>query len=201
MKLSIVIPTITGKEASLQRTKAAYIDAKPQGWEYEFIVVKNAGNAGKGWNRGADQASGDYLHFTADDILPHPGWLETAYEASEDGEYPAPRIVFEDGTLQGCGGLHGSYIQEEIPDGTAVQNSQLPFFRAELWEEMGPGLPIHYWADDYLSERAVRAGLTVVFRKDYAFTHMDGHVRDPEMLAEAQEHQAAFWRAMSELVA
>jgi hypothetical protein len=40
----------------------------------ELIVIKNEPTCGIAWQKGAEQATGDFLHFTADDLEPALGW-------------------------------------------------------------------------------------------------------------------------------
>jgi GT2 family glycosyltransferase len=86
-KLSIIVPTISGREESLQRTLDAY--KKHTRRKHEVVVVENMANWPTACNHGARIANGDLLHFGADDLEPVSGWLTEAAKVCEQGELPA----------------------------------------------------------------------------------------------------------------
>jgi Glycosyl transferase family 2 len=161
--ISVVVPTIPGREDHLARVIAAYEATTP---DLQLIVEHDHPTCAHAWNAGAARATGDYLHFGADDLVPAAGWWEPAVEAVDLGLMPAPRIVNADGGLDYCG-EHG----RELTDWRMVQMSVVPFFTAAQWRLIGPCLPIHYYSDNYLSWRAAQAGHPTVVRRGYQFTH------------------------------
>ena len=163
--ISVVVPTIQGREDHYARCVAAYQRTVPAD-QLQLITMRDFPTCGEAWNAGAKQATGDYLHFSADDLEPHHGWLQPAIEAVRRGYLPAPRITNPDGALDYCG-YHGV----ELPDKAIVQMSVIPFMTAEQWAQIGPGLPIHYFSDNYLSWRGARAGYQTVVRRAFAFMH------------------------------
>jgi glycosyltransferase involved in cell wall biosynthesis len=169
---SIIIPTVRGREKSLARTVDAYIATTPPR-KYEIIIVRHQPTCGLAWNIGADCSHSDYIHFTADDIVPSPGWNESAIEAAEDGVIPAPYVKSPSVPNQASFGHtgDGGLMSLDTPDRTRCNVSVIPFFRSDLWEKIGPILPIHYYSDDYLSFRARSAGVPVETRRGYEFTH------------------------------
>ncbi len=70
--ISVVIPTVTGREDFFERCVYAYEHntANP----IELIIYKDLPTCGRGWIKGAEDATGDYVHFTADDLEPALGW-------------------------------------------------------------------------------------------------------------------------------
>ena len=164
MKISVVVPTITGREDHYARCVAAY--ERTLGDWLDLITVKDQPTCGVAWNIGAAQAKGDYIHFSADDLEPHDGWDIHALKAADSGWFPAPRIVNPNGDLDYCG-IHGF----EMDEGSKVDMSVIPFMSAKVWEDIGPSLPIHYFSDNYLSFRAKQAGLEVRVARGFAFTH------------------------------
>jgi glycosyltransferase involved in cell wall biosynthesis len=162
--ISIVIPTIRGREEHFQRCLAAYGTNTTS--DFEIIVERDHPAVGPAWNAGAERATGDYLHFTADDLEPHPGWDVPALEAVERGALPAPRVINQRGGLDSCG-LHGV----EMEDWAVVPMSVVPFMSREQWAAIGPVLPIHYFTDNWISWRGARAGWSTVVRRGFAFTH------------------------------
>ncbi len=121
---------------------------------------------GLGWHMGAKRATGDYLHFTCDDIEPSAGWWEPAIEAVEAGYIPAPQVYGADGMPQS----HPVWGQAS-PDWSQVYMTSLPFVSREQFAAIVPLLTCHYFTDDWFSFRAERAGWPTRLRAGYAFTH------------------------------
>jgi Glycosyl transferase family 2 len=165
--ISVVVPTIRGREEHYARCVAAY--ERTAGDRIELITIRDRPTCGLAWNEGAAQAKGDYIHFTADDLEPHDGWLEPALEAVHRGYLPAPRIIRTDGERDYCDycGVHG----RELPDKAIVDMSVIPFMSREQWDKIGPSLDCHYYTDNYLSWRGEQAGYLTVVRRAFQFTH------------------------------
>ena len=198
--ISVVVPNITGREDLLDRCRAAY-KQHSDGVRVEWIVAKDQGGAGHAWNAGASQATGDYLHLTCDDMLPHAGWADVAISAAEQGVYPAPRILKADGELQNCGTLGSGMMLGEVVDGTPVNASELPFLSRDLWQ---PGMVVtgHYYSDDWMGVWARHQGLSVEVRRDYLFTHLEGRVgRERVAGRPAMEDRDRVMRAATDLYA
>jgi hypothetical protein len=164
MKITVVIPTVTGREADLARCLKAYETRSVH--DVHLVTFKDLATCADGWNAGAAEATGDYLHFSADDLEPHEGWDLAAVEACDAGFLPAPRIVNSAGTLDYCG-VHSV----EMEDWALVQMSVIPFMPMDLWQQVGPVPSIHYYSDNYVSWRAGQAGWATVVRRKFAFTH------------------------------
>lgn len=197
MVISVVVPTLTGREDLEEQTRVAY-KATSSGTEIEWILVKDKGVAGEAWNVGADLASGDFLLLGCDDMVPHSGWLETAVTAAEEGVYPAPRILNTDGGLQNCGTFGGGMTLGELRDGAPVTVSEIPFFPREWWTK-DMCLPIHYYSDDWLAFLARDSGLRVEVRRDYCFTHLGGTIgRERVTGRKAMEDRADFLIAVTD---
>lgn len=200
--ISVVIPTIPGREALLERT----IDRIERTvWavnhEVEFIVPRGHATCGEGWNAGAEKATGDYLCLAADDMLPEDGgtWA-AAIDAAVAGVYPAPWIVNPDGSTLCCGTLgSGLLLNGSARDGLPVCNSPVPFMRRELWEQIGPSIPAHCYSDDYLAYRARLAGLSVEVRRAFRFTHLDGQPGHQSLVARAVFDREMYAEAVSQL--
>lgn len=162
--ISVVIPTIKGREDHYARCVEAYRTRTVA--ELQIITIRDAPTCGVAWNEGAAQATGDYLHFTADDLEPHRGWDVAAAGAVERGWYPAARVDQPDGSTQWWG-------SDRLPvaDGGWVRAGWVPFMPIGLWTAIGPSLDTHYGTDDWLSWKAGRAGWPNVYTAGYAFTH------------------------------
>lgn len=162
--ISVIVPTITGREHWLGACVAAYQETAPG--RLEIVVVKDRETCGLAWQAGADRAQGDYLHFTADDIVPHPGWWKAAVECVGTGAIPSARILNGDGTLQSSGAWG-----VDAEEGTVTDIARVPFCSRKQWASIGPSLETHYFTDNWFAHRASLAGIPTVVCRDYLFTH------------------------------
>lgn len=170
MTVAIVIPTVDGREADLDRCVAAYKATAP---DARLYIQKNRPSCGDAWLAGADQAEMDgfdYLHLTADDLEPHPGWLDVAAETVDSGFIPAPLVYNPDGSLQsaglaGFGCWTGAYEDWGFIEGTTV-----PFLTRDMWKQIGM-IAVHYCTDLWVSHQGRRYGWETVVRTGMVFTH------------------------------
>lgn len=163
--LSIVIPTVPGREDHYQRCLAAYRDCTST--RNEIITEYDHPTVGTAWQAGADKAVGDYLHLTCDDLEPLDGWDIAAIRCAERGFLPAPRVAdARTGSLQSRP-HHGS----EFPDGTDTGISVIPFLTRKQWQAVQPLFTAHYYTDDFISDRARQAGWPSVMCNGYSFRH------------------------------
>lgn len=162
--ISVIIPTIAGREHHLERCLDAYQrnTARP----FEVIVVSDRPTCGIAWNDGLADARGDYLHLSADDLEPHPGWDDAAVACVERGQLPCPRIVNADGTLQSCGDR-----AKEAATGSMCDVARVPFFPRLLLDAVFPIIATHYMTDYWVTARAERAGWPTVVVREMCFTH------------------------------
>jgi hypothetical protein len=156
--ITVVIPTVKGREHHLTRCMSAYDATYPN---CELIIVRDKPACGIAWQIGADKSSGDYIHFTADDLAPHEGWAEAAIHGADQGTLPAPKII---------NGITGN--EDELgpvrPDGFFTR---IPFCSRAQWEKIGPMIPIHYYTDNWFSWRGFQEGYESVEATGYTFTH------------------------------
>jgi hypothetical protein len=192
VKVSIVIPTIKGREDLFEQTLAAYKKSKPKTVDFEFIKPMGYSTIGEAWGAGATKATGQFTHLTADDVSPHDGWLDAAINATNRGEWPCPRIENPDGSLHSCGTLGSGCLLNECPDGTDCAASPFPFYRTERYVQIGPIPPLHYYADDYLGWKARSAGLTPKVCRDYCLTHHEGKGGRKAVVARAMADRQQF---------
>lgn len=159
--ISIVIPTIKGRKDSLKRCLTAYEATTPG--RFELIVIRDEPACGIAWAKGVERATGDFLHFTADDLVPHEGWAEAAIGCVGRRVMPAATVLNPDGPID-C----PVYLEPRYRN---VPNVLVPFFSRELWDLGNWVVPIHYGSDDWVTYLARRRGLEVELLPDYRFTH------------------------------
>lgn len=169
-RLAIVIPTVDGREADLRRCVVAYEKTAPDAYLY---IEHGHGSCGEAWLAGAERAREhdfDYLHLTADDLEPHPGWLEVATETVDKGFIPAPLVYAPGGELESAG-LSGFALNLTAQaDWHPVDGTTVPFLTAEMWDAIGM-IPIHYCTDLWVSAKGRLNGWETVIRTGMRFTH------------------------------
>lgn len=161
----MVIPTVEGREEHYARCVTAYRENSVL--ELELITVRDAPWVGRAWKEGAEQATGEFLHLTADDLAPRPGWDAAAVQAATHGVYPAAFVYDFDGQRLDQRTVFNNALWEDAP----APMSTVPFMPTDMWSSIGPGLDCHYYTDDWLSLRATAAGLKVRTRTAFAFGH------------------------------
>lgn len=158
--ISVVIPTITGREEWLARCVTAYTETTPA---VEIIVVKDEPTCGHAWIEGYRRSSGMYVHFTADDITPRHSWYHDAMQACSRGFVPVCDVRSDNGNQAWC--------MAPLGDMGHVRNVLVPFLSREQLAKGGWLLPVHYGSDDWVTYRAVQLGLSLVECRDYKLTH------------------------------
>jgi len=156
----VIIPTVDGREEHLHRCTEAY-------YGNDILVLRGFSTCGEAWNVGADHATKcghKYVHMTADDLVPHKGWVDAAVETLEQncGYLPGALIYRPDGTLE-------SFGNQMAEDWSVVEGASVPFCKTENWV---PIPNIHYWSDnafDYAQKHV--HDYRFLLRHNYAFTH------------------------------
>lgn len=170
--ISVICPTVPGREESLERCLTAYRE-RSTGVDLEIIVIRDVTTCGEGWINGAELAEGDYLHFTADDLEPWESWWQHAVETCDQGQLPAPVVYLPDGNVQSAGGdmNEPNCLRSWIGhDREPVPFTPVPFLSREQWDRIGM-IPVHYFSDVWVSERGRRLGIETVLRTYYRLTH------------------------------
>jgi hypothetical protein len=169
--ISIVIPTVTGREDHFERCREAYRTRTAA--RYEILAEKDHATCGLAWQAGADRSTGDYLHFTCDDLEPLAGWDTAAIACTDAGAAPAPKVTdARNGALQSR-----PTWGQEFPDGIDTGMSLVPFLTRQMWEAVRPLFVAHYDTDTFISFRAREAGWIPVMCNGYAFLHHWAQVR------------------------
>lgn len=168
MTVSVVIPTVTGREEWLEQCVKAYGETTP---DAEVIVVTDRASCGIAWGVGAAQATGEYIHFTADDLAPLPGWWEAAVEVVDEGKLPAANVLtaqLTDGDWDPNSSMDCNVF---LHDGFRAPNVLVPFFNRAIWDLGDWVIPIHYGSDDWITYLADFRGIEIEATHRYRFTH------------------------------
>lgn len=162
--VSVVIPTIRGREDSLARAIAAYEDTMTD-VSHEIIIIKDNPTWPGACNKGYSKAKAGVILFTADDLEPLPGWHEDVLPwLSEHDELPTGKVLNHsaDGDFDN---------REDGPDRSVVWFTRLPIMRRDQWERIGQWPEIYHYADVWLSEKARTLGIETRIFYSYAFVH------------------------------
>ena len=160
--ISVVIPTITGREWWLKQCLDEYQRQSPK--DTEFIVIKDEPSCGHAWIKGAEQAQGKYLHFTADDITPMRYWWPDAIYQLKAGKVPCAEVFNKSGD--------SVTPMSPLGDLGLVPNVLVPFLSREMLEAAPGWLPdFHYGSDDWISYWAVTHGYPLEKVPNYKFVH------------------------------
>lgn len=195
--IAVVVPTIRGREALYERTVAAYRATA----DVAIITVRDRPTIGQAWNDGAEAAIGtgaEYLHLSADDVEPQPGWAEAAAQAAQADRWPSPRILNPDGTLHSCGTMGGGMLLPECGNTTPCGSSPFPFMQMSEWAGVGPSIPAHYYADDFLAWSARQQGLQVQVVRDFCLVHLEGTPGRSRMVQRSAADRQMFLDAVGE---
>lgn len=161
--LSVVVPTISGREESLARTIASY-ETTLEGVDYELVVVKDEPTWPRACNVGYIQSVGDIIHWTADDLEAAPGWYADIPAFLENDEVPAPAVY----DYRLGGNLANA---EDGQDGDPTWFTRVPLCRRDQAERIGLWPEIIYYADVWFSEKARAVGIETRLLHSYAFVH------------------------------
>jgi GT2 family glycosyltransferase/predicted O-methyltransferase YrrM len=183
-------------------------DGTPEALEQAtgLTVVHNDHNLGflQTCNRGAAEASGEYVFFLNNDVEVEPGWLEPLLDAA--GSAPdvgavGSKLVYPDGTLQEAGSFiwsdgRGWNFGKDADDPEAPEFSYRRevdycsgaalLVRRDLWERIG-GFDVRY-APIYYEETdlcfAIRAeGFRVLYEPRSVVVHHEGMTHGTERKA------------------
>jgi hypothetical protein len=167
MSIDVIVPTIEGREASLERCLASFPDLN-------HIVVRDKASCGEAWIEGIKQSSADYMLLCADDIEAQDDcWIEPCVEAVDDGYLPAPVVYRPNGTVESAGGDMNSpacLITEIQADWTPVDFTPMPFWSREQARKIRM-IPSHMMCDVWASHRGRQLGYETVLRHDFRLVH------------------------------
>lgn len=166
--VDLIVPTVSGREESLERCLASFPDFNP-------IVLRGFQTCGNAWQNGIKRSDADYLLLCADDIqcIGEEGWIDTCIETIDQGLIPAPIVYRPSGNIESAGGdmnAAGCLIDTIQPDGTQVDFTVMPFVSREQIEAIGM-IPSHMMCDVWVSHRGRQLGYETVLRHDFKLRH------------------------------
>jgi len=82
--ISIIIPTLRGRDYEFQEARASIFDQGRD--DIEIIKVTEDGELAKLRNLGASRARGKYLVFIDDDVVCYPGWLDAIIKTFQSSD-------------------------------------------------------------------------------------------------------------------
>jgi len=167
-ELTVVLPTITGREESLHRTIDSY-ESTLAGEDYDIVVIQDAPTWPEGCNAGYYKSDSPYILFGADDLDGEPGWYWFGREAliRNPMELPAPRVYDN----HGLDGVRWFMNEKDGADGELTHFTRVPLMSKEQWEIVGPWPPLVYYADIWLSEKARTLGIRTRMVYGFDFFH------------------------------
>ena len=187
IELSVLIPTVGGRERMLQQVTDMVYGQFPFG-SVEVRTIEGH-SWGEGLNRLIAAAKGRYLSCCCDDTVPQQGWFDAGRAMLDRGVEPASRYFTVDGDP-----LHPV---DEMPHGEQVGWCRSFLLTREMFETVGPFIDATWYADWDYSERLVAAGWPIRACDGFAFTHLDGSrewLTSAEDARQRAEYQASHVR-------
>lgn len=166
MMISVILPTIRGREEVFGKVRDAYLAQDYGSDVIELLEEHDHPTVGCAWQAGAERSQGEYIHMGNDDCLPADGWHKPAVDAVNRGFLPSPMVYAPDGYPQGL--PHWGVVGE---DWTPVSCCLIPFMGRYQWNAIRPLLLSHYHSDNFITDRAEANGWRCVLRTAYSFTH------------------------------
>lgn len=149
MTLSIVVPSIAGRETDLASTLLTYERLTPS--SIEWIIEYHHANCGAAWNAGVAKATGDFVLIAADDLEPETAaWLPAALRTVEKCRVPL--------------GL----VREDVIGTFGRDFCRVPFCRREWWRDVPE---IHYYSDNAWSDLMIMLGHVPTVAEGFDFYH------------------------------
>lgn len=160
--LSVLLPTVRGREESLSLCMKSYMDNVPN-FDIEFVTVRDR-LCGNGWQTAAERASGEYLHFSNDDLAVRPGFVEPLVEIANTGNVAAHWFA--------TGGTEYNGRDEGTHDLAELTTAPMPFCtRQTFFEKIGPIPALHYGCDHWFAEECVSHGVKIIGRRHSEVDH------------------------------
>lgn len=162
--VTVIIPTIRGREETLARVVNAY---RETGADRVLTSIghKTAGEAGNDLMLCLPHGC-EHVLLTTDDMLPHAGWLDAALKVAAPGVVPVAR----------CLRVDGQPLQERDgwEPGRESSWTRLFFLSPATFKHVGAFLDATWYIDLDYCERLQAAGYKLLTTDGFTFTHLDG---------------------------
>ena len=194
--VDLIIPTVTGREDTLERCLEAYRrNTAPDILNY--IVIKDEATCGLAWKKGMEESEAPYVALSCDDLeVTSPLWAGACCQTVDAGYLPSPIVRRPDGTLESCGGdmkAPHCLISTMLENGVAVDFSPVPFMSREQADAIGMHRG-HYKTDTYVSHKGRQLGWSTVITHGYEFVHHHSNVK---RLRPSRDDDQAYAEAMA----
>jgi hypothetical protein len=175
VKVSIVIPTMPGREDELERTIATY--ESRTSISIEWVIEHHHATCAAGWNAGAARATGEVVHMGADDLEPTSDqWLPAALHAIEAGCIPL------------------GWVSEDEIGRFGRDFARVPACHRDWWHAVPAEL--HYYSDNWFGDQMRRDGHHAIVVDGFDFYHRRSMVGRNE--AERVSRDYAAYQRLSE---
>lgn len=181
--LSVIIPTIDGREESLaaviRRYQETLASSGTEIFPVEILTPRNHRNWPEACNAGFQRSLGDIIHYGADDLEPVDGWYDAMMQTLNAGEIPAGHILNPDRDPEWDG-----------EDGSLAHFSRVPALTRDMATAIGRWPEIDYYADIWVSIKARTLGIQTRCNYKYQFIHhwhQYGRIDTPSRLSRAAE--------------
>jgi hypothetical protein len=187
--IDIVIPTIPGREESLDRCRKSYADLA--GVESNVIVVPDSKTCGWGWKQGLAASREPYVLLACDDQEAFgAGWAQDCIAAIDEGFLPCPRVWTPEGRIESQGGDMSAYrhlIARHQKNRTPVDYTTIPVMSREQADAIQM-IESHYCSDVWVSYRGRQLGIETVLVHGFDVRHHQERVgRGAGMAQEARD--------------
>lgn len=178
MVIDLIVPTVNGREASLERCIESF---KRLTTDHDLnpIVVPDSKTCGWGWKQGIVASRAPYVALVADDLeLISDDWADICISTVDQGLLPCPRVYRPDGTIESQGGdmnAYGHILARHRKDESPTDFTTVPFMSREQVDAIGM-IPTQYACDTWASYRGRQLGYETVLRHGYDFIHYQEQV-------------------------
>ncbi len=202
--IDVIIPTIPGREASLERFLESLKKSTPDD-PYREIVVPDSKTCGAGWKQGLELSSADYVLLACDDQrIVSDTWAPVGMEAADKGWIVCPRVYDFAGNIASNGGDMNAYAHlSKRPklDWAEVDYTTIPFLSREAIDRIGM-LEIHYASDVWVSYRGRQLGYRTCIRHGFDVVHYEEQIGRGAGMSQGERDQMdceTMNRALAEL--
>lgn len=196
VKLTVIIPTINGRGDSLKRTLDAYKQSfMHTGFQWQILVMRDRPNWPTACNDGMIEATGDIIHFGADDLVPVGDWLTPCLPVLDRGELPAAYCWNHEYT----GDWHDADNVGDGAPGDLTTFTRVPVLTRAMAEAIGPWPNIDYYGDNWVSDKARTFGWPTRLVDGYHFVHHWNQVGRLDSAENVERSRVEYERLRSEL--